>query len=131
MKRFRERQINPPEPLCPRCRKICWPDELRDGKCPHCGFDGSPDTCVVCKKPISPSSGNYGYSICESCEEESHRQQWEEEALAREAERHEDLDEYERYESLDRQTENECYAIEQGAKSEEDMDALTRGGDAS
>jgi hypothetical protein len=38
--------------------------------------------------------------------------------------------EIEYYENLDRATENECYAIEQGAKTEEDINGLF-GGDAS
>lgn len=151
MGRFRERPIDPPEPLCPKCRKIWWPDgsdyacpecgatiekpecgscgwsgDWKDGvaKCPHCGFDGSRDDCVVCNRSIPPSSSNYGYSICESCEEKSHRERYNDEH-----EMWEDK-EIEYYENLDRATENECYAIEQGAKTEEDINGLF-GGDAS
>lgn len=153
MRGFREQPINPPEPQCPRCRKICWPDDLEyscpecgesitdpecpcgwkgewedaKGNCPHCGFDGSQHLCVVCKKPINPSSPNYGYSICESCEEEGHRKRWEDGEMDDYME-----EETEHYENLSKATENECYAIEQGATTEEEMDEiLNSGGDAS
>lgn len=115
--------VNPPEPQCPRCRKICWPDALVEGKCPHCGFDGSKDDCVGCGKPISPSSANYGYSLCESCEEKGHRRDYEDGRY--------DAAEQERAEDLEQAVVSECYAIEQGAKSEQDMDDILSGGDAS
>jgi hypothetical protein len=129
-----ERPINPPEPLCPRCRKICWPDELtEENKCPHCGFDGSEDICVVCKRPIPPSSGNYGYSICEPCEQEGHRERWEAGDYDDEP-RFEDYIEEERRideaywgnqaDSLDDVTKWECYAIEQGLTDEELQELL-------
>lgn len=126
MNKFRERQIDPPEPQCPRCRKICWPDDLVEGKCPHCSFDGSEDTCVVCKKPINPSSSNYGYSICEKCELEGHRRDYEEG-------RYDEYEhqEIEHYEELDKATENECSAIEQGATTEKELDEILNGDDAS
>lgn len=79
----------------------------------------------MCEKPIQPSSANYGYSICDSCEAEGHREDYED---GQRAEIEDEEIEY--YEQLDRATEMECYAIEQGATTEEDMDAFT-GGDAS
>lgn len=103
----------PPEPTCARCRQPYDPDE---SKCPHCGFDGSEDTCVVCKKPIAPSSGNYGYSICESCELQGHKRRWENEDYP-------DFEE-EPYEELPRDVENELYAISVGCTTEEEIDAL-------
>ena len=63
--------MEPPEPRCARCGAYSDEEDVDDSgnwKCRSCGWDGTPDKCVVCGAWINPKSENFGYSICKTCE---------------------------------------------------------------
>jgi hypothetical protein len=120
----------PPEPTCRRCGAYIQDEDFDENgenwKCHNCGWDGTPDICAVCKKPIDPRSKDFGSSIHQVCEEldrmkdPEYQKEVDEMIMATYG-----IDHPESEETLDRATEMECYAIEQGMTDEELQEILS------